>query len=218
VLVLRCGGPQLVRISLRQPGVTIDHSAWHAIGMARSASLDVKFADVGAELVGEPGSYLTRPGFWQGGAGIAACWYGGATAIAAALLQAQRRAPPDKRDALRAAALGKVDLSLHGTAALLRDAAQWIDTHPLHDASTVALRVRQSAEASARLVLDQVGRCLGAAPYCRDSDFARMAADLPVFIRQSHADRDFATLGDRVAAACGTDASHAQTKENEWTL
>ena len=207
-------GPQLVSIDLEQPGISVDHSAWHAIGMAQSASLDVRFRDVEAELVGEPGAYLTRPGFWHGGAGIAACWYGGATAIAGALLQVQRRAPPAKRDALRAAALGKVDLSLHGTAALLRDAAHWIDTHPLHDASAVALRVRQSAEASARLVLDEVGKCLGAAPYCRDSDFARMAADLPVFIRQSHADRDFAALGDKVA-----DGTHQTSfEEKQWTL
>ena len=38
---------------------------------------------------------------------------------------------------------------------------------------------------------------LGATPFCLDEKFARAVADLPVFIRQSHADRDFAALAER---------------------
>ena len=72
--------------------------------------------------------------------------------------------------------------------------------HPRHDASEVALRVRLRAETAAKAVLDTVGAALGATPFCRDARFARMAADLPVFIRQSHAERDFAALGERVMA------------------
>jgi hypothetical protein len=41
---------------------------------------------------------------------------------------------------------------------------------------------------------------LGATPFCRDSHFARLAADLPVFVRQSHAEKDLAQLGQQVAA------------------
>ena len=68
------------------------------------------------------------------------------------------------------------------------------------DASAVALRVRLAAEATATRVLDETGRALGATPFCRDPRFARMAADLPVFLRQSHAERDCAALGERVLA------------------
>ena len=50
-------------------------------------------------------------------------------------------------------------------------------------------------------VLGEVGRALGAAPFCRDARFARMAADLPVYLRQSGADRDADALGGRVADA-----------------
>jgi hypothetical protein len=53
-------------------------------------------------------------------------------------------------------------------------------------------------------VLDECGRALGAAAYCRDAHFARMAADLPVFVRQSHGERDFAALGEKAAAAGGS--------------
>jgi hypothetical protein len=36
---------------------------------------------------------------------------------------------------------------------------------------------------------------------CRNARFARALADLPVFLRQSHAERDLAALGELVAAA-----------------
>jgi hypothetical protein len=192
-------GPQLVRVAMDQPGVAVDASAWQAVGMAGSASIDVIFSGAVCETVGGIGGYLARPGFWHGGAGIAAVWYGGALALGEALHRAVVQAPASARHAFRPAALGKVDSSLQATAALLREAAHWIDAHPRADASAVALRVRLVAEACARRVLDEAGRSLGASAFCRDAHFARMAADLPVFVRQSHAERDFATLGERVA-------------------
>ena len=39
-----------------------------------------------ADPVGGPGAYVDRPGFSLGGAGIAACWYGGAVGVARLLL------------------------------------------------------------------------------------------------------------------------------------
>ena len=193
-------GPQLVSVELAQPGVGISSHAWRAIGMADSASADVQFDDVLATPIGVPEDYLSRPGFWQGGAGIAACWWGGARALGVALHAALEHMPVAARTPFRQAALGRVDVALEGCAALLRESAAWIDAHPQHGASLVALRVRQSAEQCARRVLDDVGRALGATPFCRDAHFARMAADLPVFIRQSHAERDDAALGERVLA------------------
>jgi len=56
-------------------------------------------------------------------------------------------------------------------------------------------------------VCRNVGRALGATPFCRDPHFARLAADLPVFIRQSHAERDLAHLGQRVSASATEDWS-----------
>ena len=200
-------GPQLVRIALRQPGVRVEAGGWHAVGMPGSASLDVSFTHARGRRVGAVGEYLSRPGFWQGGAGIAACWYGGALAVAGAL--ARSTAGPAPATPWRSAALGKVDMALRATAALLREAAAWIDAHPRDDASAVALRVRLAAEDAATRVLDEVGRALGATPFCRDARFARAAADLPVFIRQSHAERDFAALGAQLATAGANDAGTA---------
>lgn len=193
-------GPQLVRVSLDQPGVSVNADAWEAVGMAASASLDVGFKGALGDAVGKPGQYLSRAGFWQGGAGIAACWYGGAVGIAHSL----RSAAAAKPDPFKLAALGKVELALACTAALLREAAQWIDAHPAADASRVALAARLGAEQCATEVLHEVGRALGATPFCRDAKFARAAADLPVFIRQSHAERDHVALAERSLAAGGT--------------
>ena len=54
---------------------------WPATGMAASDTLDVEFTDVLGEPVGGPGDYTGRPGFAHGGAGVAACWYGGARGV-----------------------------------------------------------------------------------------------------------------------------------------
>ena len=189
-------GPQLVRVAMHQPGVSVSCNAWHAVGMAASASGEVTFSKANAQLVGQSRDYITRPGFWQGGAGIAACWYGGARFLGEALHHTLSDLPPQARGAFRLAALGKVDLALHSTAVVLQDAARWIDSNPLVDARATALRTRLAAEHCAKQVLDEAGRALGAAAFCRDAHFARTAADLPVFVRQSHADRDFTALAE----------------------
>jgi alkylation response protein AidB-like acyl-CoA dehydrogenase len=199
--------PQLIALPIRQRGVAVDGDAWQAVGMAGSASLDVRFDRADGQSIGGVGDYLSRPGFWQGGGGVAACWYGGSLAIAAALRRSFSTGHAGAASPFRLAALGKVDVSLRQTAGVLREAARWIDENPRGDAGVVALRARLAAEQCATQVLGEVGRTLGAAPYCRDARFARMAADLPVFIRQSHAERDFASLAEKLL-----------TSTDPWTL
>lgn len=205
-------GPQLVALPLAQPGVTVVSDAWRAVGMAASGSFDVQLTDATAWPVGHRGDYLTRPGFWHGGAGIAACWYGGAMGLANTLQQQliehSARTGSAGPNPFKLAAAGRADVLLRSTAMLLRDAARWIDQHPGGDACSVALRVRLAAQACAQQVLDEVGRALGPTPFCHDAAFARRAADLPVFIRQCATDADFAALGQRVIARTdGNDAS-----------
>ncbi len=194
-------GPQLVRIALDQPGVTVVADGWHAVGMAASTSLTVRFDDAVGSTVGACGQYLERPGFWQGGAGIAACWLGGARGIALALFSSPQLRSEGLRAHLGLIALGKVDVALEAAGATLRETARWIDAHPRDDASEVTLRARLVTEEAARRVLDEAGRALGATPFCRDRSFARAAADLPVFIRQSHAERDCIALGERLLSS-----------------
>jgi hypothetical protein len=192
---------QLVAVRLDHPSLHMDTGAWQAVGMADTLSAEVTFDGTPAKLVGGTGDYLRRPGFWHGGAGIAACWHGGTLAVADALYHGMRSVAPNHPGfAGRAAAFGRVDRVLAGTAALLQQAAAWIDAHPRADAMALALRLRQTAEVAALAVLEETGRALGATPYCRDAVFARAAADLPVFIRQSHGVRDDAALASAVLA------------------
>lgn len=195
-------GPFLVLVDMAQPAVQVQPGAWCAVGMVDSQSVDVLLDGATARLCGGEGEYLTRPGFWQGGIGVAACWYGGCVALAEALRRADAQAaksPPERRYATRVA-VGEADMELRCLAALFREAAAWIDAHPADDAQALALRVRSAVDAAAQRLLVLAGRTLGATPYCRDRHFARLAADLPVFVRQTHADRDLAALGGLVAA------------------
>jgi alkylation response protein AidB-like acyl-CoA dehydrogenase len=191
------GGRRLAAVAMLQPGVAVTEEGWHAVGMAACDSVDVAFDDAPAVPVGDADAYLNRPGFWHGGAGIAACWYGAAQSLADYLHAAVRGQAA--ADPFRLAHLGEVDIAMQGAAALLRETAAAIDADPYADASTPALRVRLAVEAAASTVLRHVTRALGAGPLCRDAAFARMAADLPVFLRQSHAERDLATLGGMLA-------------------
>ncbi|WP_411851321.1 acyl-CoA dehydrogenase [Stenotrophomonas sp. LGBM10] len=204
LVTARCGdGVQLVRVRTDADGIFPQPQTWHATGMGGIPSGTVQFTDVPAEPIGKPGTYLARPGFWHGGAGIAACWYGAAVALAAPL----QRSPRVAGDAQIAALLGQVDMALQASAALLRELAAWIDAMPSHPHQADVIRVRSVVERTCVQVLDAVGRALGPAPMCLDAGHAARWSDLTVFIRQSHADRDWAELGRAI---------HMQ--EGPWTL
>lgn len=185
------GEQQLVAVALDQPGVQITNDGWQAVGMAATQSVEVLFDGAHGQLVGPAGGYLARPGFWHGGAGIAACWYGSAQAIGEALRAHCLR----REDSHAQAHLGAVDCALHSAASLLRATARWIDQQPTADAQLPIRRARAQCESSAEQVIRHVGRALGALPYCRDAYLARHLTDLPVYLRQSHAERDLAALG-----------------------
>jgi alkylation response protein AidB-like acyl-CoA dehydrogenase len=185
---------QLVAVALDQPGVSITDQGWHAVGMGATGSVDVLFDGARAHVIGDPGDYLQRPGFWQGGIGIAACWYGAAQSIAERL----RSHCAHREEPHALAHLGAVDSALQAAADVLRSSARSIDVAPLDNAELLARRVRAVVEHSAEQVILHVGHALGAGPYCKDRQFARLIADLPVFLRQSHAERDLAALGRQV--------------------
>ena len=172
---------------------------WPATGMAGSDTLDVAFAGTAAAPVGPPGAYAGRPGFAHGGVGVAACWYGGARGVARAL-----RAAAASRDVgpHALAHLGAVDIALHVARSALDEAAGEIDADPadLKDCGRIrALRVRALVEDVASQVMSRVGRALGAGPLCHDGAHSRRVADLTVYLRQHHAERDLAELGLIVA-------------------
>jgi hypothetical protein len=172
---------------------------WPAVGMAASDTLDVEFGEVPGEPVGEPGQYVHRPGFAHGGAGVAACWYGGARGIGRTLAAAAagRDVGPHAL-----AHLGAVDIALRTAKSALEGAADEIDADPADHKSegrALTLRVRALVEATSTEVMGRVGRALGAGPLSHDGAHARRVADLTVYLRQHHAERNLAELGALVA-------------------
>lgn len=187
----QAGEPCLATVAIDQPGVQVTVEGWEAVGMRGTESVDVKFGNARGTLLGLPGDYTARAGFWHGGAGIAACWYGGARAIASMTYSLSK----GSQDCHRNAHLGAIDVAMASAAALLRETAALIDANPVANAMADALRARLGIEAAAQTIMLHAGRAVGAGPMCRDRRFARAMADLPVFIRQSHAERDLAALG-----------------------
>ncbi len=183
--------PLLARVELDQRQVSPLPSAWANAGMSNAQTTAVRFENAEAKRVGDAGSYVSRPGFWQGAIGIAACWHGGAVAIAQRLQVACSK----RDDAHAFTHFGHIHAALSASASALRDAAEWIDLHPRDDAQSVALSTRASVERSVSETIDRVGRALGAAPLCADSEHAQRVSDLTVFIRQSHAEHDLEALG-----------------------
>lgn len=185
-------GVRLFAVAVDDNAATPLDGTWPAVGMAGSDSRTIRFADSHAVPVGGPGRYVDRPGFWHGGIGVAACWYGGATGIGDTLLAAAKTKPLNPH---ASAHLGAVDVALSSARTVLLDAADRIDADPHASAEVLAFRVRAAVEQAATRVIDHVGRALGAGPLCRDAGHAHRVADLTVYLRQSHAEADLAHLG-----------------------
>jgi alkylation response protein AidB-like acyl-CoA dehydrogenase len=185
---------QLFRVSLRHPTVTVDPpGTWVARGLRTVTSVAVRFDGTPAEPVGAPGWYLARPGFAWGGMGVAACWHGGARGLQATLL----RRSADRAGDLAALHVGLVDAALSASAAILGDAAALLDAGAAGAGAgdRLALRVRAVVAATVERVIRQVGHALGPAPLAFDEDHARRVADLELYVRQHHGERDLARLG-----------------------
>ncbi|MGH3900462.1 MAG: hypothetical protein ACRDTA_19900 [Pseudonocardiaceae bacterium] len=196
----------LFALDLEQPAVRPRLGEWVGLGMAGSSTGSVELHDAVGWPVGAPGAYLNRPGFWHGAIGVAACWYGGAVGVTIPLWDAVATGRADQHTL---AHLGAVDTALAAARALLRCAAHEID-HPgvTGDAVTGdtaawnigvsrrrALRVRAAVEHAATTAIERVGRALGPGPLAHLPGHAQRVADLGVYLRQSHAERDLAELG-----------------------
>jgi alkylation response protein AidB-like acyl-CoA dehydrogenase len=189
------GDRGLFAVAVDGPAVRPLPSTWRNVGMAESDTRSVQFVNAHAVPVGGPGDYLNRPGFWHGAVGVAACWLGGARAVAEPLYQRAKDGSPDEH---ALAHLGAVDAALAAAQALLRDAAAEFDADPSDcsdRAQLLARRCRAVVEHAVDAAITRTGRALGAGPLCQDGRHARRVADLTIYVRQSHAERDLADLG-----------------------
>ena len=192
------GERALFAVAVTPPTARPLPSTWRAAGMAESDTRSVQFNEAPAVLVGRSGEYLTRPGFWHGAVGVAACWLGGARAVAEPLYD---RARSERLDVHGLAHLGAVDAALAGAEATLAATATRFDADPFQrigHAQLLARRARAVVEHAVDETITRTGRALGPGPLAQDGRHARNVADLGMYVRQSHAERDLADLGRQV--------------------
>lgn len=195
---------RLFAVDLRHPGVAVVPDTWRARGLTDVPSGPVEFDEVPAVPVGDDGWYLRRPGFAWGGIGVAACWFGGAVGLARSLRTAALDRPDKPADQVALMHLGAVDATLTAARATLLQAAAAVDTTDWtapaagEAAARWALRVRAVVAAAVEDVLTRAGHALGPAPLAQDERHARRVADLQLYVRQHHAERDLVALGRSV--------------------
>ncbi len=193
---------------------------WVPHGLRAITTSAVHFDSTPAQPVGAAGWYLQRPGFAWGGVGVAAIWFGAAVAIARTAFAHFRKRAPDQIASLHA---GQLDLSLRAARAALASAAASADTAPVgtalddpaHDdtardntapsasepSEVAALRARCTVAATVDEVIRIADHAMGPAPLSSDAAHIARISDLRLYVRQHHAERDVAALGEHLIAA-----------------
>jgi alkylation response protein AidB-like acyl-CoA dehydrogenase len=190
-------GYRIFDISVADNVLEIREGSWPAVGMADSRSETAVFGGhpiPATRAIGGPDFYLDRPGFFFGGTGVAACWFGGARGLLRHTIQVLGTEVSD----LVAAEVGRASAQLETMRGMLALAAAEIDADPRDtkgEAQRRTLITRQIVHDACILVLDHVAAAAGARPLCHDRPQAQRAADLYVYLAQHHGPQGAAELG-----------------------
>lgn len=190
-------GVLLVDVDLRQPRVAFDASTWRTPAFRDTVTAVATFDDVAVndtDIVGPPGWYLDRVGFWHGACGPAACWAGGALGLVDhAIAVASAKSPAPHLDA-QVGALAALGWSL---AAFLDVAGHEIDQCPgeTSEAMQRARMLRHRVERTVTEVIDLHGRAVGPRSLIQDTSVLRRVEELQLYVRQHHGERDLEAIG-----------------------
>ncbi|WP_285137601.1 acyl-CoA dehydrogenase [Microbacterium sp. lyk4-40-TSB-66] len=191
---------QLFALDLRDAAVTARSGPWHARGLDRVVSAPIDVEGARAVPVGDAGWYLRRPGFAHGGVGVAACWWGGAVPLRAALADA---AAGDRADQLSRVHLGRADTALWAARAVLVETVRAFDVGGTASEGLRASRARTVVADAVETTISEAAHALGPRPLVADEAHARRVADLQVYVRQHHGARDLAKIGGDVVRGGG---------------
>jgi alkylation response protein AidB-like acyl-CoA dehydrogenase len=187
---------RLVEVDLRRNANTIqfDESVWKTSAFAETRTAAVTFVTTpvsAKDLIGAPGWYLERPGFWHGACGPAACWAGGAVGLVDYAMRQPREDPHTL------AHLGGMQAAVWALRSYLDSAGREIDEEPDKpvEARMRALMVRHLVEQACTDVLRRLPRAYGPHPLAMDADISRRYQELDLYLRQCHAERDLESLG-----------------------
>lgn len=172
----------------------IDSGVWQvrALSSVHTSTVDLEGVAVpGSAVVGPPGWYLDRPGFWDGAIGPAACWAGAAIGL---VRIAQERGSGDPHSLAHVGALTAGERALR---ALLDHTGREQDGAAPHGSvrRRRALEVRHLVDTWCGDIEDRFARCLGPRALAFDAAVADRLQALSVYRRQCHGERDLASLG-----------------------
>ena len=188
------GGRRLFAIDLAHDGVRLREGEWFARGLPGVESGPIELGAVPAVPIGDDGWYLSRPGFAWGGIGVAAVWWGAAIGIARTIDESARTGDPDQIALMH---LGATDVQVEIGRLALSAAAASVDRGEPDRGETriLAGRTRSIVAGSAEEIIRRSAHAMGPAPLALDARHAGRVADLELYLRQDHAERDEAELG-----------------------
>jgi alkylation response protein AidB-like acyl-CoA dehydrogenase len=183
-----------IDLSKATDAVEFDVSEWKATAFRQTRTATTTFKGLPVsemQVIGAPGWYLARPGFWHGACGPAACWAGGAEGL---VDYAIRQAGEDHH---ALAHLGAMRASIWSLCSCLDSAGREIDEEPSDPikARMRALMVRHLVEQACTDVLRRLPRAYGPHPFAFNEGISRRYQELDLYLRQSHAERDLELLG-----------------------
>ena len=193
----------LLDLDVRDPRVSFDASGWRSSAFEATLTSVATFDDVRldpTDIVGSPGWYLDRVGFWHGACGPAACWAGGAIGLVDRAIECGHRKQPDPHRDAQLGALAGLRWQLQ---ALVEAAGREIDWQPddVHAAMQRALMLRHAVERAATAVVDLFGRAMGPRPLIQDTEVVRRISELQLYIRQHHDEHDLESIGRELRRA-----------------
>ena len=117
----------LVLVDLTREGIRPGPPTWESPALAAVDTRSVAFdLDIGTDqIVGVDDWYLTRPGFWHGAIGVAACWAGCADGIVNRVVSKWGQDPHAR------AHLGAIDAARWNLETIINAAASQIDDDPI---------------------------------------------------------------------------------------
>lgn len=185
------GQAQLCIVDLAHPSVHVDLSHWQAVGMQGTQTAQVHFDNTPIIPIGLPNCYLERPGF---GMVLLVLRLVGMVPRYAWLTSYIKVAPLTQTHLKNV--FRELAQQLSVTKQYFQYIAKLIDDEPALSHEREIRILRAQTEQCCQSVIQLVGKALGARPYCEEPTFSQLIADLPVFIRQSHAAFDYESIAE----------------------
>lgn len=179
-----------------------DENGWHTTAMADSRSFTVTVQDRQVstqDQVGPAGFYLDRPAFFPGGVGVAAVWAGAAAQVADRLVTFLEAGP--EPGPVVAGHLGRIRMELVTIGAAIAAAGGRLsvvlgaDDPDPGECRLLSTEVRAVVGAAVRRLLDTARAVAGPTGLAQEPGLGDAIADLDLYVRQQHADRDAESLG-----------------------